>query len=218
MNNELQVIKVIKEHTACFDVDPQKGFTPICPNELPVPDGHNIVGELNAQAALAVVRVASKDAHPANAIWVANEANPQFTPVEGENVDIRWNAHCVPGTIGFDFLDELPAVVDYDYLAFKGIEPTLHPYGACYHDLHDKISTGVIEFLKLKAIHTVIVGGLALDYCVKLTAIQLAKAGFRVIVNLAACRAISDQTKIQAMSDMAEAGVEFVANANNIIN
>ena len=28
---------------ASFDVDAQKGFTPLCPNELPVPEGDTIV-------------------------------------------------------------------------------------------------------------------------------------------------------------------------------
>ncbi|MBX9837258.1 MAG: hypothetical protein K2X69_02975, partial [Silvanigrellaceae bacterium] len=68
--NEKENIKnYIKNHVvASFDVDPQKGFTPVCPNELPVPEGDLIVDELNAMAKLASVRVSSKDAHAPNAI------------------------------------------------------------------------------------------------------------------------------------------------------
>ncbi len=40
-----------------IDVDAQKTFTPLCPKELPVNEGHLIVEELNAQAALADLRV-----------------------------------------------------------------------------------------------------------------------------------------------------------------
>ena len=35
---------------ASFDVDAQKGFTPLCPNDLPVDGGHEIVDSLNEQA------------------------------------------------------------------------------------------------------------------------------------------------------------------------
>ncbi len=50
---------------ASLDIDAQKGFTPLCPNELPVAGGDTIVAALNAQAALATLRAGSKDAHPA---------------------------------------------------------------------------------------------------------------------------------------------------------
>ena len=40
--NELEKITVVYNRTASHNVDPQKGFTPLCPDELPVPDGHLI--------------------------------------------------------------------------------------------------------------------------------------------------------------------------------
>src|SRR5690606_30471871 len=152
---------------AAFDVDAQKGFTPLCPDELPVPEGHLIVGELNAQARFAATRVFSKDAHPANPSWLATPEHPTLSPIEGANMDVRWTRHCVPGTAGFKLLDGLPAVCEYDYPVYKGVEPDMHPYGACYHDLGDRVSTGVIEFLKARLVETVLLGGLATDYCVK---------------------------------------------------
>lgn len=35
---------------ASFDVDAQNTFTPLCPDELPVAEGTDIVAQLNAQA------------------------------------------------------------------------------------------------------------------------------------------------------------------------
>jgi len=205
-------MKVVKETTASFDVDPQNGFTPVCPNELPVPGGTEIVGALNAQAEFARVRVVSKDAHPATAVWAAGEQGEQFSGVEGDNVDIRWHMHCVPGTKGFELIDGLPTITEYDYTVFKGVEPDMHPYGACYHDLNDQISTGVIEYLKQKGINTVICGGLATDYCLKLTALQLRNAGFEVIVNMEACRGIAEDTIKTAKKELANAGVIIINN------
>lgn len=196
--------------TASFDVDAQKGFTVLCPEELPVPGGETLTDELNRQAGFARLRIGSKDAHPANPVWKADVERPCFSPVAGKNLDIRWNLHCVAGTEGHQLLDGLPHPADYDFFIQKGIEPDMHPYGSCYHDLAEKQSTGVIEFLRCNAIDTVLVGGLATDYCVKATAIQLCRADFQVVVNLAACRGIADQSVSQAIVDMNAAGIVVV--------
>lgn len=206
------------EQVASFDVDPQYTFTPVCPNELPVPGGDEIAAELNAQARFASVRVGSKDAHSPAAAWVADADHPQFSPVEGQDMDIRWAAHAVPGTKGFELLAGLPKPADYDFFIWKGVELDMHPYGACYHDLADRLSTGVIEFLKAKQIRTVIVGGLATDYCVKTTALQLRRAGFAVVINLGACRGIAAETIAAAIDEMKTAGVRFVNRADQLRN
>jgi nicotinamidase/pyrazinamidase len=208
--------KLNKQETASFDVDAQYCFTPVCPDELPVPEGDQIVDELNLQATKARLRVGSKDAHSPMAIWVADENNAQFSPVEGKDVDIRWNSHAVPGTKGFELIEGLPKPSDYDFFVWKGIELDMHPYGACYHDLGNALSTGVIEFLKQQGTRNVIVGGLATEYCVKTTAFQLKDAGFTVLVNLAACRGIDADNVIKAVEEMADAGIQIVNSAADI--
>ncbi len=207
-----------RETVAAFDVDAQNCFTPLCPDELPVPDGHSIVDELNRQAELATLRVGSKDAHPANAVWVASEACPQLTPLTGHpNADVYWNRHAVPGTTGFSLLNGLPAVTDYDYFVWKGVETNIHPYGACFHDLQQRLSTGVIEFLRAHGIKTVLVGGLALDFCVKTTALQLQQSGFEVVVNRAACRGLAPASVAAALTELKAAGVIVVANLEDCL-
>jgi nicotinamidase/pyrazinamidase len=195
--------------TASFDVDCQKGFTPLCPNELPVPGGDEIVEALNTQAKLCQYRIGSKDLHPIGAAWTMGKP---FTPTKGygPNVDMFWPAHCVIGTAGCDLLPGLPPEIKYDFFVYKGMNEDCHPYGACYHDLEEKQSTGVIEWLREHGIDTIIVGGLATDYCVKTTAIQLRKAGFEVIVNLQACRGINAVTCMEATVDMTKLGIRVV--------
>jgi nicotinamidase/pyrazinamidase len=204
-----------KEVTASFHVDAMKTFTPICPDELPVPGGHEIVPALLEQDGLARLIVGSKDAHSQKAIHIATSENPQFSKIEGHpELDIRWNMHAIVGTTGYELLDGLPAVLDYDYFVYKGIEPDQHPYGACYHNLNwrgeKRQSTGVIEFLICNDIQNVIVGGLATDYCVKNTALQLADAGFNVFLNMKACRGIAPDTIKAALDEMIAAGVVVV--------
>lgn len=201
---------------ATFDVDPQKGFTTLCPDELPVEGGHEIGEELNYLAKKGNIRIGSKDAHPSNPIWKATEDQPMFTPLDYPNADLAWNLHCVVGTKGFEFLDELPAVNDYDFMVYKGMEPDLHPYGACYHDLEEKMSTGVIEFLDARGVDVVIVAGLAYDHCVKTTAIQLADDGFEVYIYVPATRGIMEDTCKQATEEMKVAGIKLIESREEL--
>jgi len=198
-------MKVNFNTTAAFDVDAQRGFTPLCPEELPVPDGDKIVDELNEQAKFSRLRIGSKDAHPPNAKWIADKEHPQFTPIDSLNMDMYWNAHCIIGTEGFKLLHGLPEPECYDFFVWKGMEPNMHPYGACYHDLGDKQSTGVIEYLRTH-VNTIIVGGLATDYCVKTTVLQLLAVGYKVIINKAACRGVAKETVTTALYEMKAAG------------
>jgi nicotinamidase/pyrazinamidase len=105
-------------------------------------------------------------------------------------------------------------VTDYDFFVWKGIEPDLHPYGICYHDFAEKLSTGLIEFLHASHIRVVIIGGLATDYCVKVSVLQLCQAGFQVWVNLAACRGLDEQTMALAIERMEAVGARmFMSSA-----
>lgn len=202
--------------TATFDIDCQKGFTPICPDELPVAGGDQIVGALNAMALLGTIRMGSKDAHAPSAPWVTTDPTKIATPTGIKEAPLAWPAHCVVGTKGFELLDGLPAPEDYDFFVWKGVEGHLHPFGAVYHDVSETRTTGVIEFLRARGIARVIVGGLAYDYCVKSTALQLAKAGFEVIIPLEAVRAISKETADQASQELEAAGVILVSTVAGI--
>ena len=198
----IKKITVFRNLTASHNVDPQNGFTPLCPDELPVIDGDKIVYELNKQNNLVKYKTVSKDMHPVNSIWISSDEHPQFSPIEGENVDIAWKSHCISGTFGSELISGLPKMCDYDFFVAKGFEPDLHPYSSCYHDLNKKISTGLIEWYRDNGINTVIVGGLATDYCVGSTVIDLVDAGFDVILNLGGCRGIGTEEDLKKYVDM----------------
>lgn len=201
---------------ASFDVDAQNSFTPLCPDELPVAEGDGIVAHLNRMSINAALRVGSKDAHSPDAQWVVDSHANMGLPTGLDNADITWVKHCVPGTFGFELIEGLPAPVNYDYFIWKGVEPDLHPYGACYHDLGNRLSTGVIEYLRANQVTDVLVGGLALDYCVKTTAIQLVTAGFNVYVYLPATKAISQEGAVQAMDEMGKLGITLLRDESKL--
>lgn len=198
---------------ASIDVDPQRTFTPLCPNELPVAGGDEIGPALNRQAQKATFRILTKDAHPANAIWVVDSHDKMLRSLPYPNADLTWVSHAVPGTDGFKTIPSLPPITDYDHVIWKGVEPDLHPYGACFHDIQENLSTGLIEWLKAKQVTTVIIGGLATDYCVKTTALQLKQhGGFDVWVNLEACRGIAPETTKDACAIMRLSKIHLITS------
>lgn len=212
---------LFKETSATFLVDAQKGFTPLCPDELPVPDGDLIGRECNKTFEKTKFKVASKDAHSKNAWWITEDrkliGNP--IPLKNQQVDLYWPRHCEVGTYGFELLSDLPPIEEFDFVVYKGLENNIHVYSAVYQLLKpnakgSRISTGVIEFFKENGVDTIVVVGLATNYCCMSTAIDLIHAGFRVIINLDGCRGIGNTAP--AIENMKRVGVEFVNSADEL--
>lgn len=201
-----------------LEVDPQKTFTPLCPDELPVPEGHLIVDELNAQALYADKRVVCRDAHCLAAPWLCGQHSEMLKETGLPEADVTWVAHGIVGTDGYDLLDGLPPLNAYDYCVWKGIDPYFHPYGACYHDLSERLSTGLLEWLQIQNADTIIVGGLATDYCVQTTVMQLLRhpVAWRVIVNRGACRGLNPESTAWAWQKMEEAGAIIIQQASDL--
>lgn len=219
MENPVNPVYVEKKRTASLEVDAQYCFTPVCPDELPVDDGDNIVDELNLQAALAGWLTGSSEGHSPKAAWVPNAQHNKFDAITDPglpNIDRCWPKHAEPGTKGFERLAGLSPLNAYQCYIYKGVDPKYHPYTSCYHDAAKKVSTGLIEFLKYHGVTVVIVGGLATNYCVEANVLDLLAAGFVVIVNLGACRGINDGTLESSMYKMKKAGAIFVNSANEI--
>jgi nicotinamidase/pyrazinamidase len=202
--------------TASLAVDPQKGFTPVCPLELPVPEGDEIAAHLNFMASFAQLHTASKDWHCEKGLWVANEQHPQLSPLGIKDADVYWNRHCIGGTEGAEFIDGLPPVEDFDFIAYKGMEPQLHPYSACYHDLAGTKSTGLIEWYRQNHVENVVVGGLAYEFCVKETVLHLVNAGFNVLLYAPAVRGIYPELIKKAAEEMVSKGAVIVETAEQL--
>jgi nicotinamidase/pyrazinamidase len=209
-------MKICREQTATIAVDPQRGFSELCPNELPVPKALEIVKELWNMNRAGIVNIVTMDCHPPNAEYFATPEKPMFTKLNAPEMDIVWNAHCVVGTEGNKLLPGLPNVDNYDFVVCKGLFKDMHPYGAAYHDLSGTLTTGLHEFLEANGIETVVVGGLATDYCVKTTALQLRELGYDVIIDLNACRGIAENTTTQAIDEMLNNGIKMIDSIDDL--
>jgi len=174
---------------ALIVVDVQNDF---CPGgALAVPDGDAVVEAVNRLAGEASFVVATRDWHPADHGSFAAQGGP-------------WPVHCVRGTPGA----ELHPGIDHgqiDVVLDKGQAPDREGYSG-FED------TELERLLRERGVDTVDVAGLALDYCVKATALDARRAGFNVTVHRGATRAVevSPGDGERAVAELRAAGVEVV--------
>ncbi|UOO81264.1 isochorismatase family protein [Uruburuella testudinis] len=113
------------------------------------------------------------------------------------------------------FLPGLPCPADYHHeIETEGDEN----YSACFHDIGQSRSTGLLEWLFAQNTGTIIIGGLATEHAVRKTACQLKwyGDGWNVIVNLAACRGYTPEGIIHAVYSMRQAGVIVINNSSEL--
>lgn len=147
------------------------------------------------------MRVATQDFHPLNHIsFAANHPAPNNRPFEsfiemknpapGKESETKpqllWPVHCVAETPGAAIIPEIDTN-HIDLYVRKGMDPRVEMYSA-FGDAFGNIDAFLAEksvsvdlkaVLEEKGITDVFVVGLAGDYCVKFTAIDAVKAGFK---------------------------------------
>jgi nicotinamidase/pyrazinamidase len=174
---------------ALIVVDVQNDF---CPGgALAVPDGDAVVEPVNRLAADAPFVVATRDWHPRDHASFAEQGG-------------TWPVHCVAGTPGA----ELRAGIDrgvVDAVVDKGQSRDREGYSGFE-------GTELEQLLREHGVDAVDVVGLALDYCVKATALDARRAGFDVTVHRGATRAVEVEPGDgeRAVEELRAAGVEVV--------
>ena len=181
-------------NSALIIIDVQNDF---CPGgALAVERGDEIIGPLNRLAALFAASggrvIATQDWHP-----------------QGHASFAIWPEHCVQGSRGADFHSALD-LKPVNLILRKGFRKGLDSYSAFFEN-DKKTSTGLDGCLKTLSIGTVVLGGLATDYCVLASALDAAELGYRTIVLSDAIRGVNipDNSVEKALKTMEEAGVIF---------
>ena len=145
-------------------VDMQCGFTTLCPKELPVPGGLEIVPQVNHLLELAWARIdASQDWHP-----------PDHRSFLGQK-DNLYPPHCVAGTPGAEFLPGLHTD-RFHVIWRKGYQRDFEAYAVTAQ--HPAFAS----VLRASGITTVVVCGIATNICCFYAARDLRRAGFRVLM------------------------------------
>src|SRR5579859_881955 len=128
-------------------VDAQRGFSELCPAELPVPGALDIVPRINRLLELPWARIdASTDWHPPDHCSFLGGRDNLYPP------------HCVAGTPGADFLPGLN-VLRFQAIWRKGFERDRDAYAiTVQHPAFPKM-------LKASGIRMVVVCGIATNIC-----------------------------------------------------
>ena len=198
---------------ALIIVDLQPDFMPGGP--LAVAEGDQIIPTVLELLPRFDVVVATQDWHPANhGSFAANHKDRS----PGEVIDLHglsqvmWPVHCVQHTPGAELVAPLRARESSIARVFqKGTDPEIDSYSGFY-DNGKRKSTGLGEWLREQGVTEVAVCGLALDYCVKFTALDAVGLGFRTTVITDATRAVNldPGDGARALDQLAAAGVELV--------
>jgi nicotinamidase/pyrazinamidase len=177
-------------------VDAQRGFTELCPEELPVPGGLATVPAINRLLGLAWGRIdASQDWHP-----------PDHRSFRGRR-DNLYPPHCVIGTPGAEFLPGLHTE-RFHAVWRKGFDRDFEAYAVTAQH------PGFPAVLRAGGIDRVVVCGLATNICCFYAARDLRRAGFDVLLAEDASAGI-DVPEANLFQDRAKAegramGIEYV--------
>jgi nicotinamidase/pyrazinamidase len=150
-------------------IDFQNDFT--AGGALAVPDGDAIAGRLNEliDSGDFDLVVATRDWHPPDQTSFVEQGGP-------------WPPHCVQGTPGAE-LNAALAPERVDVVVDAGYERDLEGYSGFEE-------TNLAETLRGRGVDGITVVGLATDYCVKETAADALREGFRVAIDREAIRGI----------------------------
>ena len=112
---DLGVSSTMKDSTLLV-IDPQRGFSPLCPDELPVPTALDIVPNINTLLLMPwKLKIVTQDWHPYDHCSFDDYSGP-------------YRRHCVENTVGAMFLPGLH-VDKFNVIVRKG-----------YHKDHDSLS------------------------------------------------------------------------------
>jgi nicotinamidase/pyrazinamidase len=150
--------------TGLLVVDAQRGFTTLCPQELPVPGGLETVPNINRLLDMPWARIdASQDWHPPDHCSFLGRHHSLYPP------------HCVMGTPGAKFLPGLHTD-KFHTVWRKGFDRDFEAYAVTAQ--HSAFPV----LLRESGIRAVVVCGIATNICCFFAARDLRREGFRVVM------------------------------------
>ena len=196
----------------CIDI--QNDF---CPGgALAVMDGDHILEVVNHKIAQAQRQhqpiIMTQDWHPASHKSFASnhqDKSPFDMTEMPYGPQILWPDHCVQGTNGAQFHEDLN-IKAANLVIRKGFRDEIDSYSAFFEN--DKTTTtGLHGYLQNRDVKAVTLVGLATDFCVAYSALDAARLGYDVTVDLSGCRAIDlDGSLALQLAAMRQAGIHLI--------
>lgn len=192
-------------------VDIQNDF---CPGgNLAVPRGDEVVPLINGLAEKFAHVVLTQDWHPRGHLSFASShpgTKPYQTIAVAYGTQVLWPDHCVQGTKGAVFSDDLK-IPHAELVLRKGYHREIDSYSAFYEN-DRKTHTGLAGYLRERGFARVFLAGLAFDFCVRYSAEDAKREGFEAIVIEDACRGIDvDGSMAATRATFTTLGIRSVA-------
>ncbi|KAH7926939.1 Isochorismatase hydrolase [Leucogyrophana mollusca] len=213
---------------ALIVVDMQNDFIS---GSLAVPDASQTIAPINFLLALDFkLKVGTQDWHPANHISFASNHDGKnvfekitiFPPtkfLKEENTaedlgleQVLWPDHCIADTEGAKFAEDLE-VKHLQVIISKGKDDGIECYSA-FCDRWNLTTTDLPRTLRDSGVTDVFLVGVASDYCVKYTAIDAVKFGFKAWVVKDAVRSVARDGS--EWEEMESAGVGFIEKSEEV--
>jgi len=177
---------------ALLIIDMQNDF---CPGgKLAIPEGDTVLGPLNEYIELFSSAgepvLATRDWHP--------KETDHFRKYGGS-----WPEHCLQGTEGAAFHPDLKLPKETVILS-KGMDTAGDSYSG--FDAKDDNGRGLKEILSGMGAKELFIGGLATDFCVRHTALDALKEGFRVTLLEDAVKGVDADASKKAVDEMKRQG------------
>lgn len=199
---------------ALLIVDLQYDF---CPGgALAVPGGDTIIPHINALIPHFDCIIQTQDWHPKSHASFASNNNGK-SPYDTIQMDygeqVLWPDHCVQGSHGADFHRELNTTAT-QMIVRKGFRKNIDSYSAFFEN-DNTTATGLDGYLKERGVEELYITGLATDFCVKWSALDAVKQGYKTYLIENAVKGIDIEGSVeQSLIEMKEAGVEFITSEN----
>ena len=194
---------------ALIVVDVQVDF---CPGgALAVAEGDAVVAPINAMMEAAGAVILTQDWHPAGHSSFASQ-HPGLDPFQTTEMpygtQVLWPDHCVQGSEGASFHPDL-RTDRAEMVVRKGYRRAIDSYSAFFENDRET-PTGLHGYLAERGVRALTLAGLATDYCVGFSALDAARLGYDVTVELGASRAIDlDGSLAASLTAMRDAGVRL---------
>jgi nicotinamidase/pyrazinamidase len=182
---------------ALIIVDVQNDF---CPGgALGVADGDQVVSPIN--------RLSAEFERAGLPVIVTRDWHPQHTSHFNTHGG-QWPPHCIQGTRGAEFHPAL-AIRQNAVIVSKGAKENVDSYSA--FDGADAEGVPLPALLRHRGIKRLLIAGLATDYCVRQTALDALRDGFKVVVLADAVRGVDVHPgdSQRALDEMRRAGAEL---------
>jgi nicotinamidase/pyrazinamidase len=148
---------------------------------------------------------ATQDWHPADHVsfYTSHKGKKAFDVIDvAGKKQVLWPPHCVQKTKNAKLLLDNKMFVA---VVQKGKDQKHDSYSGFQDD--GGAQTEMNQLLKKNDIQEIIVYGLATDYCVKATALDAAKVGYKVTVIEGLSRGVAPDTTAKALEEMKQMGV-----------